>query len=378
MHLHERLSALELSSVPTWVFDADYFRQRWANRAALELWKAKTPEELYARDYSDMSASARARMQGYIEGFGAGRNAEEQWTLYPKGEPKTMKLFLSGIPLDDGRVGVLIQAFEVDAGATPDLVRSIEALRHASLMVTLIDFDKAIVMQNPAAIHAFGSTTPFIERYVDQAICEEFLATTHAGQLFRTEALVKTEAGSKWHEIEARALQDPATGSRVVLVQHMDVTARRHAEDRAEIESRLAAELRRTLTIVEEQKAQIIVLSAPILEFSKTSIVVPIIGTLDEKRTSILEQRILAYVAHRGTRSVILDLTGIDVSATAEIMEQLVRLGRAIRLLGARTFVTGIMSTVARTLVSASVDMGELSLLRSLREGIRAAERHDV
>ncbi len=76
MMLNEKLAALETSTVPTWVFDADFFRQRWANQAALELWSAASKEELYARDYSDMSESTRARMRGYIEGFRSGRNED--------------------------------------------------------------------------------------------------------------------------------------------------------------------------------------------------------------------------------------------------------------------------------------------------------------
>ena len=112
MTLEERLAALETSAVPTWAFDADYLRQRWANERALKLWRAKSREEFYARDFSDMTPSTRARIQGYIQGFHIGHCAEEEWTLYPQGEPITLKLFFSGVPLDDGRMGALIQAFE--------------------------------------------------------------------------------------------------------------------------------------------------------------------------------------------------------------------------------------------------------------------------
>ena len=377
MFLHERLAAFESSSVPTWVFDADYFRQRWANPAALELWRATTPEELYARDYSDMSESTRTRMQGYIAGFRIGNNAQEQWTLYPQGEPVTMNLFLSGIPLDDQRMGVLIQAFEKEQGPAPDLVRSIEALRHTSLMVTLIDIDGNIVLQNPAAIRKFGSLRAFASRFVDDVVSDAIIEAARAGEVFQLETSVYTEEGLKWHSIEARTLQDPATGETVVLVQHTDETARRQAEQRAEDEGRLAAELRGTLAIVERQKAEIVSLSAPMLEVSASSIAIPIIGTLDSQRAGVLEQRILAMVANRGATCVILDLTGADAISTAQTAAQVVRLARAIRLLGARTIVTGIMSTLARTLVLADVDMRDVVLLRTLRDGIAAAQKYN-
>lgn len=375
MLLHERLAAFEFSSVPTWVFDADFFRQRWANRAALELWRANTPEELYARDYSDMSESTRARMQGYIAGFREGRNAEEQWTLYPKGEPKSMKLFLSGVPLDDERMGVLIQAFEILQGPSPDLVRSIEALRHTTLMITLVDIAGTIVLQNPAAIRAFGSVKPFKDRFLDEWVGDALVESARAGEVFTLETQVHTEQGMRWHALEARTLVDPATGAIVVLVQHTDESTRRQAEKRAESEAQLAAELRGTLAIVERQKEEIIALSAPMLDVSAGTIAVPVIGTLDTMRASALEERILARVAERGATSVILDLTGVDAVSTGQTSAQVARLARAMRLLGAQTIVTGVSSALARTMVMTGVDMGSISLLRSLRDGIAAAEK---
>lgn len=377
MKLHERLAALDLSPVPTWVFDAGFFRQRWANHAALEIWRAKTREELYARDYSDMTASTRARMQGYIESFRFGRSAEEEWTLYPKGEPVTMKLFMSGVQLDDDRTGVLIQAFVKEKGPTPDLVRSIEALRHTSLMVTLLDMEGKIVLQNPAAIRAFGAENSFASRFTDDAISEAIFASARAGEVFELETLVRAETGDNWHAIEARTLPDPATGKTVILVQHTDETARYQAERRAQDEGRLAAELRGTLALVEKQKAEILALSAPMLEVSARTIALPIIGTLDSARANALEERVLAVVSNRGAECVILDLTGADALTTAQTAEQVARLGRAIRLLGARTIVTGIAPALARTLVMAGVDMGDVLLLRSLRDGIAAAAKRE-
>ncbi|MDI1445619.1 STAS domain-containing protein [Polyangium sp. 6x1] len=374
MKLHERLAVLESSPVPTWVFDLDFFRQRWANKPALELWRASTQEELYARDYSDMSESTQARMRGYIEGFRVGRTAEEEWTLYPKGEPQTMKLFMTGVPLDDGRTGVLIQAFLKEKAPSADLVRSIEALRHTSVMVTLLDMEGAVVLQNPAAQRAFGAAVAFQARFLDDLIPETLLAAARAGEVFSLETAVRTEGGERWHAIEARTLPDPATGKTVILVHHTDETARRGAERRAAEEEQLAAELRGTLALVEQQKQEILALSAPVLEVSLHTIALPIIGVLDSARAAEMEGRILGAVSARGAAHVILDLTGAN-ALTAETAEQLARLGRAIRLLGARPIATGITSKLARTLVHANVDLGGIRLLRTLRDGIEAARR---
>jgi len=374
MKLHERLAALDSSPVPTWVFDADYFRQRWANASALEMWRAKSHEELYARDYSDMSASTRARMKGYIEVFHTGKTAEEEWTLYPKGEPVTMKLFMTGVPLDDGRTGVLIQAFVKESAPSPDLVRSIEALRHTSVMVTLVDAEGKIVLQNPAAIRAFGAEPGFADRFTSPDIPEAIFATVERGEVFSLEASIRTNEGERWHAIEARSLPDPATGKVVVLVHETDETKRRGAEQRAEAEGRFATELREALEVVEQQRREIIALSAPVLEVASKTIALPIIGALDERRAGELEDRVLGAVAERGARHVILDLTGAD-AVTVETAEQVARIGRAIRLLGARPIATGISPALARTLVGAGVSLTGVALHRSLREGIEAARQ---
>lgn len=371
MKLSERLAALEASPVPSWVFDLDAFRQRWANARALELWRAASREEFYGRDYSDMSASTQARIRGYITGFGAGKSAEEEWTLYPRGEPVTVKLFMSGVPLDDGRTGVLMQGFVKEKAPDADLVRSIEALRHTSVMVTLLDEAGAILLQNPAAQGAFGATAPFAARFAEEATAEALVLAAGAGQIVTREMHVKTLAGERWHVIEARRLVDPATGKTAILVQHTDETNRRGAEQRAEEQGRLVEELSEALALVERQKGEILALSAPVLEVCAGTLAVPLIGALDAERAAEIEARLLPMIVARGADRVILDLTGAVVQEAWA--EPLTRLGGAIRLLGARTIVTGIPSSLARALARTGADLEGVLLRRNLREGIEAA-----
>lgn len=367
MKLSERLAALETSPVPAWVFDLDAFRQRWANARALELWRAASREEFYARDYSDMSASTQARIRGYIEGFGEGKSAEEEWTLYPRGEPVTVKLFMSGVPLDDGRTGVLMQGFVKEKAPDADLVRSIEALRHTSMMVTLLDGEGGILLQNPSAQSTFGPSAPFHARFEAPGIADAIVLAAGAGEIVSREMSVTTTAGARWHVIEARKLVDPATGKTAILVQHTDETSRRGAEQRAD-------ELSEALDLVERQKREILTLSAPVLEVAAGTLALPIIGALDERRAAEIEARLLPMITDRGAERVILDLTGADVREAAA--EHLTRLGGAIRLLGARTIVTGIPSSLARTLAATgAANLDGVVLRRNLREGIAAARK---
>jgi len=370
MDLAQRLAALETSGVPSWVFDPDLFRFHWANDRALELWRAASRAELLSRDFSDMTESTRARMKGYVDGFRQGQRAEEQWTLYPRGVPTTVKLYLSGVELDDGRTGVLIQAFEVGS-VDADLVRGIEALRHTSTLVVLLDGAGGFLMRNPAALRAFGQAAPFASWFVDREVAAGALQAAQEGRVLEAQVQVRTTEGERSCALEARPARDAVTGAPAVLVHLTDETARRAAERDAASRGDVIDELHRALALVEEQRAQILALSAPILDVAGGTLAVPIIGTLDLARGAELSERLMSAVAARGADLVILDLTGADVLDAASA-EHVTRMAHAIRLLGARPVLTGLSPKLATILVGLGVDLAGVLVLRSLREALRA------
>ncbi len=373
MKLAERLAALESSAIPAWVFDADHFRFRWVNTSALEIWRATEKDELLARDFADMSASTRTRMQGYLAGFREGRPAQEDWMLYPQGKPLLLRLYFSGIELDDGRTAALIQAFpreSVDA----DLVRRVEVLRHTSVAITLLDATGAILLQNPASQRAFGPGTSFVGRFVEARVAAALLRQTSAGEVFHSEVQVRTAEGERWHAIEARGLTDPATGTSAILVHETDETTRLGAEQIAEEMIRVVEELNDTIAVVERQKEEILSLSAPILDVAADTLALPIIGTLDAKRSAEIVGRLLDVIAERRARTVILDLTGADVREVSGL-EHLTKMVQAIRLLGARPIVAGIGPVLARMLAAAEADFSGVLLVQNLKDGITASRR---
>ncbi len=67
---------------------------------------------------------------------------------------------------------------------------------------------------------------------------------------------------------------------------------------------------------------------------------------------------------------MILDLTGVEI-VDARTAEMLVRIVQSVRLLGAKTIVTGIRPRVAQTLVAAGAELGGLVTRANLREGLR-------
>ncbi|KYG09711.1 hypothetical protein BE21_16335 [Sorangium cellulosum] len=374
MTLDERLAPLASSSLVTLVLDLEHLRFRWANAAAVRLWNTASVEELLARDLSDMSPAAQTRLAGYTARFREGQTAQETWTVYPGGKPVPLRAFFSGIDLDDGRPGILIQALSDDGAPEAERARSVEALRHSSVMVTLLDAQGGVLLHNPAALRAFGESAPFAERFVDESLAPALVEAVAQGQVISRETRVRTLQGDRWHVVEARPVPDPATGEAAMLVQHTDETELREAEETAEARAKLVAELAGALDLVEQQKEEILALSAPILEVATGTLALPVIGALDGGRSEEMGARLLRAIVERRSRSVILDLTGA-ATADAAVAEHIAQLVRSIRLLGARPIVTGVRPELAQAFAEAGADLSGVVLLRSLRDGIRASAR---
>ncbi|MGQ9927489.1 MAG: STAS domain-containing protein [Chloroflexaceae bacterium] len=126
---------------------------------------------------------------------------------------------------------------------------------------------------------------------------------------------------------------------------------------RQEIEQR-AAEQQRLLELVKT-------LELPVLVVDDQVLLAPLVGNLDSWRAGALRRRLLEMVAERRVRVVILDVTGISMIDT-EVARALIDTAVAIRLLGARTVVSGIRAAVAQTLVSLNASLGEITTVADL------------
>lgn len=121
---------------------------------------------------------------------------------------------------------------------------------------------------------------------------------------------------------------------------------------RQEIERR-ANEQQRLLELVA-------VLELPILTIDDRVLLAPLVGNLDSRRADALRQRVLERLAELRAHTVIIDITGITVIDTA-VAKALIDTATAIRLLGARTIISGIRPTVAQTLVHLNTGLHEIT-----------------
>jgi rsbT co-antagonist protein RsbR len=131
---------------------------------------------------------------------------------------------------------------------------------------------------------------------------------------------------------------------------------------------RLMAEREETMA---RQRAAVAELSTPIIDIWDDVITLPIVGIVDTQRSVEMTEKLLARIAEKRARHVIVDLTGVEVVDTLTA-DHLVKMIRAAQMLGSTCLVTGISPAIAQTLVELDVQLDGVPTLRSLKEGLKA------
>ncbi|MCB4771144.1 EAL domain-containing protein [Ancylobacter sp. Lp-2] len=230
---------------PVWILDTGRMRKHFANEAALHLWGIEPGQEaeFFARDFTPHSDAMRQRLGRLVERISAGEIVAERWTFYPKHRPFTVDALMSGVRLDNGNVGLLMEV-EHYARLTDEL-RAGEALRHTLVNVLLFDEEGWVSYRNPAAEACFpGERRSFASMFADPSEGLQMWGAVVARDAERPDAfmgrtvsgdfIVDTVRGRRWHGIDARTTIDPVTGRLSVLVNQRDVTDRVEATSRAE------------------------------------------------------------------------------------------------------------------------------------------------
>ena len=233
---HRHYQALDLVSLPVWIFDIDARRVHWANTAALALWDAPSLEALVTRDLgADMSASVAQRLAQYQADFLA-RDAifHEQWTLYPGGRPVSVDVRFTGHRLADGRMAMQCEARGRSVEA-PESLRSVEALLHTGVMISLYGRDGRALYRNPAARASVRDPAERLDdRVADPGALADLRESLARGGTATRTLSVRTAQGERWHEFSARRCRDAVTGEDAVLVSEADVSAIKRTEARAQ------------------------------------------------------------------------------------------------------------------------------------------------
>ncbi|WP_375478731.1 diguanylate cyclase domain-containing protein [uncultured Nostoc sp.] len=254
------LIAFDRLQTPIWIYDIQNLQMWWANQSALHIWNAQSREELLNRNFSDISQSTHIRLQSYLQEFQQGKTIAENWTFYPEGKPVSLRCIFSGIQIEQGRIAMLVEgSTEVINQIDRETLRSIEALRHTTAIVSLYTMDGVPLMQNPAALRCYQDTLHpnssveniFLSHFVDKSVGQQAMEAINLGEMFSIEAQVFTTEGIQWHGIDIRCTRDPVTGNSIILVNEKDITKQQavlQEHQRAESELRWRETLLRSMT----------------------------------------------------------------------------------------------------------------------------------
>ena len=113
-------------------------------------------------------------------------------------------------------------------------------------------------------------------------------------------------------------------------------------------------------------------LSTPVIKVHEQVLMLPLVGAIDSQRAQQVMETVLVRVTDVKARVIIIDIAGVPVVDT-RVADHLLKTTAAVRLLGAKTILTGISAQVARTIVQLGVDISAMQTRSSLSEGIELA-----
>jgi anti-anti-sigma regulatory factor len=110
-------------------------------------------------------------------------------------------------------------------------------------------------------------------------------------------------------------------------------------------------------------------LAAPLLPVAEGVLVLPLVGRFDTERAERVLEQVLEAVIARQADQLVIDVTGL-AGVDAQVIAQLMKIVRAAGLLGARSSLVGISSTLALAAATLDLGMHTITTYRDLRSAL--------
>jgi rsbT co-antagonist protein RsbR len=124
--------------------------------------------------------------------------------------------------------------------------------------------------------------------------------------------------------------------------------------------------------VIRQQQQDMLELSTPVVQVWDRIICLPLIGSLDSRRTQLMMERLLERIVRTRAEVAILDITGVPTVDT-QVANYLIKTVTAVRLLGSTCIVTGVGPAIAQTIVHLGIDLAGIITRNQLSDGIRLA-----
>ncbi len=255
----------------------------------------------------------------------------------------------------------------------PSQVALQTAVEHLPDGILVLDVNRQIRFANRAAQHVLALNT---ERSFDDALAE-------AGFNEQTTDTDR-ELGSRRFErsngqvllVSEVVIHDKRGRASVVLLRDITLIERQRAElvtSQKALAERSAA-LEHSLAELQQRDELLRRLTLPLIPLSQATLVAPLIGAFDAERCQLLFSSILAEIAARRVRIVLLDLTGLTVFEHT-LAHTLHQISNGARLMGAQVALCGIRPDLAELMIHTGSSWDGLRSFATLQDGVAALLR---
>ncbi len=124
--------------------------------------------------------------------------------------------------------------------------------------------------------------------------------------------------------------------------------------------------------VILRQQDDMLELSTPVVQLWDGIVALPLIGTLDSARTSVVMETLLQTIVQTGSEIAIIDITGVPTVDTV-VAQHLLKTVAAARLMGADCIISGIRPQIAQTMVHLQIDLSAVTTKATMAEALRAA-----
>jgi rsbT co-antagonist protein RsbR len=184
------------------------------------------------------------------------------------------------------------------------------------------------------------------------------------------EALAQAATGNYAHQLEVSNIDDAFLEVEVglkVLLEDLARARKINEAQLAEIEQKNQEIAERTAMALRE-------LATPIISVWDGVLALPVIGTVDTERSADMMDVLLSRVVGEQASHVIIDITGVSVLDT-RTADHFLRMAKAVRLLGAECYLTGISPAIAQTMAELGIDASSTRTLRRLSDALKLAQK---
>jgi rsbT co-antagonist protein RsbR len=124
--------------------------------------------------------------------------------------------------------------------------------------------------------------------------------------------------------------------------------------------------------VIRRQQAEMLELSTPVVQLWEGIVALPLIGTLDSERTSVVMETLLQAIVETHSELAIVDITGVPTVDTL-VAQHLLKTVAAARLMGADCIISGIRPQIAQTMVHLQIDLSTVTTKATMAEALRFA-----